>query len=369
MDFNPEVDWHRLVRFLVGESSPEQEKNTRAWILEDEDRAKLMDDLKHIWDASETSIPSRDLEGAWEDLRPRLEAKDDPTTGPSGRLEERSSRSPGRGVRDGDAKASRSRARRPLRGGRSLITQVAILGGIFIALVSVALVYYEDPGVFGEKTEAQTFTTEAGERATVRLKDGSQVRLNVDSRLELSAGYGDTNRRVSLDGEAHFEVTDDRANPFLVQTEGGRTKVLGTTFAIRAYPEEPDRRVAVAEGKVTVHPRSSARRDTVQLTADNVGVFTGGHVQVVRRNADIQNAIAWTEGRLVFDDTSFDRVVRELERWYDVPVKSTVEAGQVDRLNATFEEESLSQALKAISVALDLQFRKEERTVVFYRRD
>jgi len=367
MDSYPEMDWRRLVRFLTGECSPGQGETIQAWILEDEDRAKLMDELKRIWDASEAPIPPRDVDAAWEEVNVRLESD-----APGGESEPNGKEPPSTGTTGSppsDEAPSGTLFAPPSRWGSSLVARPVILGGMLLAVgIAVSYVFYEGTALFPDEPAPRTFSTEAGQRATVRLGDGSKVRLNVDSRLEVRSGFGRTNRSVHLDGEAYFEVTDDEAHSFVVRVDGARTEVLGTAFGVRAYPDAEAPKIAVAEGQVTVHSDRSTVPDTVRLGSNTLGMISGEHIKVVRQNAEIQKAIAWTDGRLVFDDTPFDQVVRRLQRWYDSPVKAQVDAEKVDRLNATFEEESFRQAIRAISVALDLQYRKDGRAVVFYRR-
>lgn len=369
MNSHPERDWRRLARFLAGECSPDQDRKVRSWIVEDEERARLMDDLKRIWEASGTSVQSRDVEAAWEEVRGQLGAD-----GPGGGTEPNAATgsSPGttNALTSSPPPSSRPRSRSSSSRRRPLGNRAVAVGGmLLVAVLAVAVVFYQNEAPSPAEGTPRIFSTEAGQRTTVRLGDGSKVRLNVDSRLEVQPGFGTTNRRVYLNGEAYFEVTDDSARPFVVQVDGARTEVLGTAFGVRAYPDKSSPKVAVSEGEVAVHSDQSASRDTVRLEGNTLGVISGGHIEVVRRNAEIQKEIAWTDGRLVFDDAPFDRVVQRLQRWYGRSVTTRVDPATVDRLNAAFKDESFHQAIRAISVALDLQYRKEGTAVVFYRQD
>lgn len=362
MDKHPEMDWHRLVQFLAGECSPDQDPKIRSWIVEDEDRAKLMDEIKRIWEASGKSIRSRDVDAAWEEVRGELESES-PDVSPESNVEKDSS------TGKTNASSTRLDSSPPCARRRSSATRAMVFGGmLLVGMLAAAVVFYQkNASSVGEDT-SRIFSTEAGQRTTVRLSDGSKVRLNVDSRLEVEPGFAKTNRRVYLNGEAYFEVTDGSLHPFVVQVDGARTEVLGTAFGINAYPGPSAPKVVVKEGQVAVHPAQSASQDAVRLEDNTLGVISGGHIEVFQRSAEIQKEIAWTDGRLVFDDTPFDQVIRRLQRWYGRPVTTQVDAEKVDRLNASFKEESFHRAIRAIAVALDLQFRKEGSAVVFYRR-
>lgn len=374
MDQRPEGDWHRLVRYLTGEDGLE-EKETQFWILEDGERARLMDELKRIWDATETSISSRDVDAAWEEVRHQLELEASGTSngseagdgkGSSGKASTGSS-STVPGETEG---AAWSRLRDGQQNGRHSFTRAMTFGGALVATaLLVALVFFGLPSRFADEASSRTFTTEPGEQATVRLSDGSKVRLNVDSRLKVPADFGEEERAVRLEGEGYFEVAPDKDRPFSVMVDGVRTEVLGTAFSVKAYAEEKDPQVAVDEGTVALHPDRSTAQDTVRLKAQHLGTVSEGHVQVVQGNAVIQKQTAWMNGKLVFDDTPFGEVVLRIKRWYDIPIETRVSPSKVDRLNATFREESSRKVVEAIAAALDLQYRKKGKTVIFYRRD
>jgi ferric-dicitrate binding protein FerR (iron transport regulator) len=79
--------------------------------------------------------------------------------------------------------------------------------------------------------------------------------------------------------------------------------------------------------------------------------------------------MGWTEEKLVFRNASFDDVLRRLGRWFDLDIQIQVDPGAVDRLNATLDGKSPDETLKAVAAALELRYRREAETVVFYREE
>lgn len=240
-------------------------------------------------------------------------------------------------------------------------------GQVQVAAFAVTMVY-DVSSVTDQKTAPKVFTTKPGQQATVRLGDGSKVRLNADSRLKVMPGFGDRNRAVRLTGEAYFEVARDTTRSFVVRTKGARATALGTAFNVEAYAESSAREVAVEEGIVSLRSDQESKKDTVHLRANHLGKVYGPHLQTLRDGAAVHNRMAWTEGELVFSDASFDEVTRRLERWYNAEIRSQVSIGKVDRLNASFHEKSLGEVVGATSAALDLMYRREGKVVVFYRK-
>jgi len=354
MALTPDTNWNRLVRHLTGESKPEEKSKTRDWILEDRARARLMDDLREVWEGTDHSSQPRDVDAAWEEISRELELSTE-TADPAGEAPS------GRG-------SAATKERRSL-GRTSIFARIAVLVGGALLMTALAVVYlYDSSSSINRTPTPKVFTTKPGQRATVRLADGSKVRLNAESRLEVTRGFGGQNRTVRLSGEAYFEVARDTATSFVVRTGDVRATALGTAFNVEAYAEADKQEVAVTEGVVSLESGKESVRDTVHLRADYLGMVYGSHLQALRDNAAVHRKTAWTKGQLVFSDTDFDEVTRRLERWYDVEIDSRIDSEKVDRLNATFHEESLSEVFEAISTALDLMYRREEKTVVFYRK-
>lgn len=362
MALPPDINWSRLVRYLTGESEPEEKSRTRDWILEDRNRARLMDDLREVWEETDHSPQPRDVDAAWEKISRELELSTDEYKKGMAGTDNPASEAP-------SGRESATREKRYSFRRTSISTRLSVLVGVVLLTTALAVAYiYDSSSTTNRKGSPKVFTTKPGQRATVRLADGSKVRLNAESRLEVTAGFGDQNRTVRLSGEAYFEVAQDTTTSFVVQAGGVRATALGTAFNVEAYAEANKQEIAVTEGVISLESGKESIRDTVHLRADYLGMVYGSHLQKLRDNAAVHRKTAWTKGQLVFSDTDFDEVTRRLERWYDVEIDSRVDSEEVDRLNASFHEESLGEVLEAISTALDLMYRQEENTVVFYRR-
>lgn len=365
MDFTPKINWNRLVRYLTGESSPEKEERTREWILEDRKRARLMDDLREVWEATDQSSRPRDVDAAWEEISRTIEL----ANGDEKERKDAAGSSPRKTPSERGRERGKRGSRRRFYGGvQSSAGLSALLGVVLLAVAVAAIFFYDFSEVPDQHSEPRVFTTKPGQRATVRLGDGSKVRLNADSRLKVRAGFGEHNRMVRLTGEAYFEVARDTTTSFVVRMNGARVTALGTAFNVEAYADANKREVAVSEGVVSLRSGQESFRDTVHLRANYLGTIFGSHMQTLRDDAAVHRRIAWTNGQLVFSDAGFEEVTRRVERWYDVEIEYEVDSNRVDRLNASFHDESLDEVVKAISTALDLMYRREGEMVVFYRR-
>ncbi len=179
---------------------------------------------------------------------------------------------------------------------------------------------------------AREFHTAPGQRASVVLPDGSRAVLAPETHLTYAASA--TARRMQLDGEAYFTVVHDPRHPLTVRAADATVTDIGTTFDLRAYPDDSVASVAVVEGRVAV---TRAPPDlTPSLEAGDVATIDRG-VLTVAHVGDVEAYVAWTTGRLVFQHTPLGTVAAQLTRWYGVPfrVADTTLAAQHVRLTLT----------------------------------
>ncbi|SET59083.1 FecR family protein [Hymenobacter actinosclerus] len=161
-----------------------------------------------------------------------------------------------------------------------------------------------------------TVRTPRGGQYQLQLPDGSRVWLNADSRLAFPVAFGRRRRVVQLTGEAYFEVAKDAARPFEVEAGTARVTVLGTHFNVQAYPDEPAPVTTLLEGAVRLHQGAAQ----VLLRPGQQGrPRPDGTIAV--RAVDASSAVAWKEGRFVFDDEPLEGIMRQVARWYDVQVR------------------------------------------------
>lgn len=352
------VDWTLLTRYVSGACSEDEEIVIETWAAANPENRQLLEELRGVWkrvSRREISLPV-DVDAAWDELTQRI------------REEEYEQGPPERATSRGDRPAQRPKRERS----RSRMRQTIFTGAASVAVIIVAalaFLVFEELPESSESPEEKVFSTQRGQRAVVQLIDGTEVRLNVDSRLRLPEdGFAEDRREVKLEGEAYFDVARDTSRPFRVHAQDASARVLGTAFNMKDYPDDQQARVAVTEGEVALQSGRSEIRDTVLLRARHLGVVSDHHREV-HYVEDLSQELGWTEGQLVFRDAPFSEVVRKLGRWYDLQIEAKVASEEVDRLNATLDGGSMKETLRAVAAALDLQYEREAETVVFYREE
>ncbi|WP_200843396.1 FecR domain-containing protein [Pantoea sp. 18069] len=155
--------------------------------------------------------------------------------------------------------------------------------------------------------------TGPGETRAVDLPDGSQIALNVGTRVQVR--YYPRRREVLMgEGEAFFRVAPNASQPFTIDSGDSRVRVVGTAFNVRAAP--PQLTVKVLEGKVEVQPRRSATAEPALLLGPGVGVAidtASGRHQSLRAAPD--EVGRWRTGQIHFSRTTLGEVAQELGRY------------------------------------------------------
>ena len=161
-----------------------------------------------------------------------------------------------------------------------------------------------------------TLTTPKGGVYQITLPDGSKVWLNAVSTLRFPAAFTDTTRTVEVNGEGYFEITKNNEKPFIVKTAQASIRVLGTHFDVNAYGNEAMINTTLMEGSVALHAGSNH----VILKPGEVGsVDKDGALSVGK--ADLQQAVAWKDKLLWFKDATYEQIMRQLSRWYNIEVE------------------------------------------------
>lgn len=157
--------------------------------------------------------------------------------------------------------------------------------------------------------------TAIGELKSLKTPDGTRVQLNTNTRLRYQISA--SSRAVDLkEGEAAFDVAKDPQRPFVVSAGAVRVTALGTVFAVRATG--PDVNVTLSKGMVQVQDVASGRKAVLESGQTAVVSATDG---IVVSSADLDSALAWQDGKLVFHATPLSAVVAEANRYSQVRLR------------------------------------------------
>jgi transmembrane sensor len=161
--------------------------------------------------------------------------------------------------------------------------------------------------------------TPKGRKWQLTLSDGTKVWLNAASSVRYPISFVGKERVVEVSGETYWEVAPDKSRPFKINIAGkGEIAVLGTHFDVNAYDDEAAIRTTLLEGSVKVSRGGSSRL----LSPGQQAVLDNGTDDIaVINDANIDEVMAWRNGRFIFGDMDLKTIMRQLMRWYDVEVQ------------------------------------------------
>jgi transmembrane sensor len=195
-----------------------------------------------------------------------------------------------------------------------------------------------------------------GSRIAFTLPDGTKGWLNSGSSLAYALPFTN-DRKLSLTGEAWFEVARDEAHPMEISTGNSKIRVLGTKFNLNAYPAENYVEVALDEGNVEFSSPELAT--PVIMKPDERLIFRNSAISL--DVTDASKYAAWVEGKLVFRGDPMPEVARRLERWYNVKVEIVDKELENDVIRGTFQDDTLEEVLRLLSMTSPIRYRIEER--------
>lgn len=195
----------------------------------------------------------------------------------------------------------------------------------------------------------------------VTLDDGSKVRLAPDSKLSIPTKFGPSLRAVKIAGAANFDVAKGGESEFRVYTGDAIVVAHGTSFSVRAYPEDSATTVVVSEGNVDVRTGKLVR----PLEAGSALFIAQGQAPRIASPDEREEADGWRNGSLTITNRTLRDVLPQLKRWYNVDVK-VPDSALLDR-KVTFKAslDSSRQAIRGVEQSTGLQFGYQGQTMIF----
>jgi transmembrane sensor len=234
-----------------------------------------------------------------------------------------------------------------------IIGALLSLAGVYLSGVSEPV---DIPVVMVERSNP------VGQISEFTLPDGSTVWLSAASTLEYPEQFSDENRTVTLDGEAFFDVEQDESRPFVVSSGPLTTSVLGTSFNVTAYQDDPGMEVTLATGRVEVAVQDSEQKQILEPNQKIRYQAETGLSEV--SEADALLARAWTQRELVFMREDFATIARTFERWYGVEFVFEDESLKEETFVYHFRELSLQNSMIVLNELAEFDYEIEGQRVI-----
>ena len=199
---------------------------------------------------------------------------------------------------------------------------------------------------------------------TVELCDGTKVYLNSGTTLEFPSRFDGKVRSVILKGEAYFDVARNVSKPFVVEVDEMKVKVLGTSFNVKSYVDEPGVYTTLVEGSVAIlrdgQPEKKIKPGEQAYYNKGVGTLSIAEV-------DVKEFTSWKDGVFYFKDIALEEILRIVSRWYDLEVfymnqgaKSVIYSGKLPMYS------SVEDVLRKFEISGDVRFELKGRTLTVF---
>jgi len=317
MDKNATYYETLISRYLSGEAGADEVLKLTEWISADAENLKLFREFRKSWAFQEALVVDNtvDVEDEWASFSKRIGITEAPVTR---KLETQS---------------------------RRRFIQVA---AIMLLLIIPSLTYF-------------IFFMQSGEDVLIAnnqmvesiLPDGTQVALNAGSSLHYPSHFKGKERKVSLEGEAFFDVSHNKEKAFVIDASDLQIRVLGTSFYVNTVASGNTMEVVLMEGSVQLDFNGKQ----MLLEPGDKAVVLKQHGEIVKQENNDPNLLAWKTRNLRFSDTPLYEIIDVLKKVYNKDIVVLNPEINNCRITATFEDQSLEAVLLVLQSTIDITAR------------
>jgi ferric-dicitrate binding protein FerR (iron transport regulator) len=268
---------------------------------------------------------------------------------------------------------------------RRIYTFLKYAAVLFIAVFLSSLVYY-NLTITGKKKDItyHEITVPYGSKIKILLADSSVVWLNSGSTLTYPNRFAEVNREVFLEGEAFFEIHKSYHKPFYVRTYDINIKVLGTSFNVKAYPEEDIVETTLISGYIQIeeNEKEGKRAEKISVQSQQKAIYLKKSRQLsletkesfksqpldskkgtnlvniddLQKIQDMDIETSWKDNRLLFRDEQLSNLAKKLERWYNVEIEIKDDEIGNYKFTGSIKNETIEQVMEAFKFASSLDY-------------
>ncbi len=305
-----------VISAYLGNDVPEQVKDSfETWMLDTDDMGEKTEALEELWNDFPKSFES-DLPSALSIIA--------------------------------DANATERSGSRP----RNRAAWISAAAAVILAVVSTALLVFDRP-------VDVCLASSEGAKGSFVLPDGSRVCLNKGSRLYYSGKLEGRKRKVRLEGEGVFDVTEDASRPFVVEAYDLDITVLGTEFTVTAY--DPSK-ICTFLQEGCVEASGPGLKQNVRLGPDQALIYNEAEGTYVRKAVKAINHTLWIGEYIEFDEASLFDICEALAHWYNLDISCSDETFAMNtKLSFTVRQEPHYEIMKAIEALVPVKCTFEDQ--------
>lgn len=237
---------------------------------------------------------------------------------------------------------------------------VAIL---LISVISITLTYFF---LTPKPLEYTQLSVSYGESKKITLSDGTVITVNAGSILIYPKEFNASTRTVFLSGEANFNIAKNPKKPFIVKTQYINITALGTKFYVQSYPDAEYTKATLVEGKVKI-AMESMKSDFYILKPNNQLLYSHITNKISIINIDANKLASWENGYLIFQEATFEEIVKAIERKYNVIINYDSKDLTGQSYNVKFNpNESVKEVMDILKLLINKSNYKIKDNVIYF---
>ncbi len=324
------INFELCARILSGEATPLEAAEHEKWLAGDPVNQNEWEEIVKTWDTASNSIRYKnvDADNAWNNVKKKINQQKDHKTE------------------------------------ITLPKKMASLAAVALVLIiSITIIWWLQPG---KKITYQDITVQSIEGKEVILPDGSIVNLNSNTIITYTSPFKPDIREVSVDGEAFFQVFENKGTPFVIQTDDLKIKVLGTSFNVKSYNNQTESTVDVKTGIVEVSSKL--------LNVNSIIIESGLRVVYDRKKGTLEKAsadrnfLAWKTKQIDFENSTLSSVFKTLENVYQVKIQVSDATILDEKMGGTFSHNSIEYITDVICTTFNLEYNTVDGNIIIYRK-
>lgn len=322
-----------ITRVLASEATDSEKKELDSWLASSQHHRAFFEEFQKIWQTPPAPTPEVAINKAlaWEKINQKIDAY------------QQSDESTNKII--------------PLKNSSNIRTY--LLSGIAAMLIIIAGVFFMISQ--NQQNQLLSFVNEQPTATdSILLADGSTVFFNGKATLDYPAEFPENHRRVSLKGNAFFDVSTYTGYPFIIELQGAKVIVPGTSFNILQDHRTGNIELAVLSGKVILDTKTG-KSDT--LTADQKVTWHPLSQVFTRERIHNYNFLAWKTHKLEFTETPLNEVFSDIEKAYYIEIAWPSEI-ENQKLTARFINEKPEDIFNSLEILFDIKIEKQQNVYV-----
>jgi len=321
-----------LAKYVANEATIGEKAIVESWLTENASNAKHLDQLNIIFNQATALKESQqfDTDAAWLKVKSRLGKQ--------------------------ETKTIEFKPQIPIAVGTNFNTWLRIAASIVVVLGIgyYAMQFFSKPVDLYSQQATTTILKDT-------LPDGSTIVINKKSSLAYEYNPRKKTRKLTLEGEAYFNVKHEEKKPFIIETQEVIIEDIGTTFNVKSYTQSNTIEVFVESGEVRFYTNNN---EGLYLKQGETGIYNKSNKSFARLIETDTNILSYQNHIFHFNNTDLGTIIDEINEVYNVKLVAVKEQLRGCRITVDFKGESLESIIDIISETLNLTVTKLDNQIM-----